>query len=111
MATNKVSEGNVWNIPAPAGGVQSGVPVALSTMVAVPLETAASGEQVAVAVQEAWRLPKAAGATEAMALGESVNFLSGNITNSAASGSIADVARVMEAAATGAAEVKVLLTP
>lgn len=112
MATNKVSRGNVWNIPAPVGGVVSGRPIQQGGRpdgtVLIPLETANEGEMVACAAAGMWNLNKTTGPTQAMEIGQLANMAFSLVTNDTTLANL-NCFRVAEKAATGDEFVKVML--
>ncbi len=83
MAKNYVSDGNSVTLPAPAGGVLSGVPVKVGALVVIPLVTAAEGEMFVGRTNGVWRVP----ATTGLALGALVKW------DSAAGKLVADSAK------------------
>lgn len=83
MAKNYVSDGNAVTLPAPAGGVLSGVPVKIGSLVVIPLVTAAEGEMFVGRTNGVWRVP----ATTGLALGSLVKW------DSAAGKLVADSAK------------------
>lgn len=63
MAKNYVNEGNNVTLPAPAGGVVSGVPAKIGALMVIPLDTAAAGKPFTGKTNGVWRLPAATGLT------------------------------------------------
>lgn len=62
MPTNYVEPGNVQEFTAPSGGVTSGVPVLIGTLVVIPEVTVAVGARFNGALGGTWTVPKATGA-------------------------------------------------
>lgn len=62
MASNLNEPGNVQEFTAPGGGVTSGTPVLIGSLVVVPLVSAAAGVRFNGALAGTWTLPKATGA-------------------------------------------------
>lgn len=79
MAKNFVEDGDVLTMIAPAGGVVSGTPVAIGTLVVVPITDAAVGEQFGGKTNGVWSVPVAAG----LAAGAAVGILDGEIVAAA----------------------------
>lgn len=75
MAKNFVQSGSTGTFTAPAGGVVSGIPVALGAMVVIPLDKAAAGEEFVGHTGGVWNVPCAAGLT----LGAKVAVLEGSL--------------------------------
>jgi predicted RecA/RadA family phage recombinase len=63
MAKNYVCDGKAVSLPAPAGGVVSGVPAKIGALVVIPINSAAEGEQFTGQTDGVWRLPAATGLT------------------------------------------------
>ena len=61
MATNYIEDGESLTLIAPAGGVVSGVPLVINTLMVVPLTTAAEGETFAGKPKGVWKLGCTAG--------------------------------------------------
>lgn len=61
MAKNFVQSGKTLTLPAPAGGVTAGIPVAIGDLVVVPLADAAEGENFVGHTDGVWNAPAAAG--------------------------------------------------
>lgn len=62
---NYVQPGCIVDFIAPSGGVTSGTPVLIGTVLVVPQKSAAVGETFAGAVHGVFELPKATGVTPA----------------------------------------------
>jgi predicted RecA/RadA family phage recombinase len=75
MATNYRGEGEVMTFTAPVGGVVSGVPVLIGSLLVLPIESAAAGVSFAGAVGGVWYVPKVAGTAWATE-GDSVYYYS-----------------------------------
>lgn len=75
MAKNFVQSGTTGTFIAPAGGVLSGIPVALGLMVVVPLDDAAADEEFVGHTGGVWNVPCTAGLTE----GVKVALLNGTL--------------------------------
>jgi predicted RecA/RadA family phage recombinase len=73
MAKNFVESGSTGTFVAPAGGVKSGIPIALALLVVIPLDDAAEGEEFVGHTGGVWNVPCAAGLT----LGAKVAVLDG----------------------------------
>ena len=73
MAKNFEQDGDVLTLIAPAGGVVSGVPVAIGQLVVVPLVTAAAEQPFAGRTDGVWNIACAAG----LALGAKVSVKDG----------------------------------
>lgn len=84
MATNFVEDGDVLTLIAPAGGVVSGVPVAIGTLVVVPITDAAAGEQFGGKTNGVWNVPVATG----LAVGAAVGILDGDIVAAATASAV-----------------------
>lgn len=82
---NYVQPGNTITIPAPAGGVVSGAPVAVGSLRGFAAATAAEGDDVAIPRVGVFEVIKATG--EAWAVGDKLYFNSANsnFTKTAAS--------------------------
>jgi len=63
MAKNYVCDGNAMPFIAPAGGVVSGTPVKIGTLLVVPLDTAAEGAEFTGALTGVFELPCTTGLT------------------------------------------------
>jgi len=63
MAKNYVCDGNAMPFIAPAGGVVSGTPVVIVSLLVVPLEDAAEGAEFTGALSGVFELPCATGLT------------------------------------------------
>jgi predicted RecA/RadA family phage recombinase len=61
MALNFIKPGKICTFTAPGGGVVSGTPVLIGTLVVVPLTTVAAGLPFEGDVEGIWLLPKIAG--------------------------------------------------
>lgn len=61
MATNSVEHGQVQEFTAPTGGVVSGTPVLIGSLVVIPLVTAAQTVRFNAALVGTWTVPKASG--------------------------------------------------
>lgn len=61
--TNFIKPGNVLTFTAPGGGVVSGTPVLIGSIVVVPATSAAAGASFEGAVEGVFTLPKTTGAT------------------------------------------------
>ncbi|OEO24061.1 hypothetical protein AX279_19720 [Pseudomonas sp. J237] len=85
MAKNFVQDGDVLTLPAPAGGVVSGVPVAIGQLVVVPITDAAAGELFGGKTNGVWSVAVATGLTA----GASVGILDGDIVAAATTDAIA----------------------
>jgi predicted RecA/RadA family phage recombinase len=70
MSKNYHSDGNTLDLIAPAGGVVSGAPVKIGSIIAVPQITAAAGQPFAGRVNGCWNIVKVAG--QAWATGDVV---------------------------------------
>lgn len=57
MAKNFVQSGSAPTFIAPAGGVLSGIPVAINDLVVVPLDDAAAGEPFVGHTGGVWNVP------------------------------------------------------
>ncbi|GLS29952.1 Predicted phage recombinase, RecA/RadA family [Mesorhizobium albiziae] len=81
---NYIQPGNSITIPAPAGGVVSGQPVAVGSLRGFAAATAADGVDVAIVRNGVFGVVKVAG--EAWAIGDKVyyNATNGNFTKTAA---------------------------
>ncbi len=60
MARNYIQPGRVITVPAPSGGVLSGVPVLIGTLFGVAQHDAAEGQDLELLTEEVVELPKAA---------------------------------------------------
>ncbi len=106
MATNYVSKGDTVTVPAPTGGVQSGVPVLIGVLFGVPLATAAEGVPVAIRTCGIFTMSKA---SQAFTVGQQLYWNNTNAQlTSTASGNTA-VGPALAAAASGDATGRVLL--
>lgn len=85
MAKNYVQSGSAPTFIAPAGGVKAGVPVALSAMVVVPLDSAAAGEEFVGHTCGGWRVACA----EGLKTGDAVGLLDGALVAAATENAIA----------------------
>jgi predicted RecA/RadA family phage recombinase len=85
MAKNYVQDGEVLTLVAPAGGVNSGVPVAIGQLVVVPIVDAAAGALFGGRTGGVWKVPVADG----LAAGAAVGILDGDIVASATASAIA----------------------
>jgi predicted RecA/RadA family phage recombinase len=70
MSKNYYSDGNTLDLTAPAGGVVSGVPVKIGSIIAVAQVTAAAGLPFTGKVNGCWNIVKVAG--QAWATGDVV---------------------------------------
>ncbi|UCP00095.1 DUF2190 family protein [Metapseudomonas lalkuanensis] len=84
MAKNFVQDGDVLTLIAPAGGVVSGVPVAIGTLVVVPIIDAAEGQPFGGKTNGVWNVEVAAG----LGAGAAVGILAGDIVAVATASSI-----------------------
>lgn len=84
MAKNFVEDGDVLTLIAPAGGVLSGTPVVIGTLVVVPITDAAAGEQFGGKTNGVWNVPVETGLTA----GASVGILDGDIVAAATASSV-----------------------
>lgn len=75
MAKNFVQSGSAPTLIAPAGGVVSGIPVALGALVVIPLDDAAEGEPFVGHTGGVWNVPCANG----LLLGAKVAVLAGEL--------------------------------
>lgn len=75
MAKNYQGAGLQRSFIAPTGGVVGGVPVALGSLVVVPLEDAVKGQPFTGVLGGAWILP----ITGALKAGTKVGFLAGGL--------------------------------
>lgn len=75
MAKNFVQSGSAPTFIAPAGGVLSGIPVAINDLVVVPLDDAAAGEAFVGHTGGVWNVPCANGLTA----GSKVAVLAGEL--------------------------------
>ncbi len=75
MAKNFVQSGSAPTFIAPAGGVLSGIPVAINDLVVVPLDDAAEGEPFVGHTGGVWNVPCASGLTT----GSKVAVLAGEL--------------------------------
>lgn len=57
MAKNFVQDGYIIDAVAPSGGVTSGTPVVIGTLVLIPMVDAAEGETFSGASNGVWQLP------------------------------------------------------
>lgn len=99
---NAVSEGNVIPLTAPSGGVVSGTPKLIGTLLVIPLITVAATESFSGATKGVFDVPKTAGAawTEGAALYWDV--ADGEFTTDADSGT--NLLKGYAAAAAGSAD-------
>ena len=106
MAKNLIQKGDVLDLIAPTGGVVSGAPVLIGSILVVPLVTAAETEVFAGQVVGVFEVAKATGV---IAAGAKVywNATNSNLTTTASGNTLVGVA--VEAAASGDATVKVRL--
>ena len=79
MAKNYVEDGQQITLIAPAGGVESGKPYAIGSLVVVALIDAAEGEPFSAAPGGVWELPVASG----LAVGSAVGLLDGAVVAAA----------------------------
>lgn len=81
---NFIQPGNVLEMTAPAGGVESGVPIQIGQLVGIPAVDAAEDERFSFQVVGVFRLPKATG--QAWTEGQIVYFdaTPGDFTTTAA---------------------------
>lgn len=84
MAKNFVQDGDVLTLIAPAGGVVSGVPVAIGQLVVVPITDAAAGEQFGGKTNGVWSVAVEAG----LLAGAAVGILAGDIVAAATASAI-----------------------
>lgn len=84
MAKNYVQDGKAPTFTAPAGGVESGVPVEIGDLVVVPLVSAAVGEEFAGMLGGVWSLPAANG----LAQGDKVSLKAGGLVAPATADSV-----------------------
>lgn len=63
MAKNYVNEGNNVTLPAPTGGVVSGVPAKVGALMVIPLDTVEAGKPFTGKTNGVWRLPATTGLT------------------------------------------------
>ncbi|MBK68019.1 MAG: hypothetical protein CMP22_07820 [Rickettsiales bacterium] len=62
MSVNKIQDGNVLDLTAPSGGVVSGTPVLIGTILCVPVTSADEGDVFAADVVGVYEIAKATGA-------------------------------------------------
>lgn len=100
--TNYLGSGDPITVPAPSGGVVSGLVYLLGTLIAVAASTAAEGVLVAFKTTGEFRVPKAA--SQAWTVGAKVYWDDTNkvFTTSASGNTLAGVA--VEAVGSGAGE-------
>lgn len=115
MATNYIQEGRVIDVVV-AAAVTSGVPVAVGSMLGVPINDGAIGETVPHGVKGVWILPLKSGGSD-LAIGTVVNFdaATGEVFGGAASSVSGDVNACGKVACNGAlaadTHIEILLTP
>lgn len=96
MAKNFVQDGSVLTLTAPAGGVQSGVPVVVGALMVVPLVDAEEGEQFQGSPGGVWSLPAANG----LAQGVKCSLLDGGLVAAGTASSV-PFGKITEATASG----------
>lgn len=109
---NAHSIADTITVPAPAGGVTSGVPFILGTLLAIPVCSAAEGVPVAVKIEHAFTLPKLSSAV--IAAGAKVHWDTGAnevIVASTTTGDLENFGVAIAAAGNGVTTVVVKLTP
>ncbi len=102
---NFLQPGTTLTVPAPAGGVVSGSPVAVGSLRGFASATAAAGEDVAVARSGVFSVIKKAG--EAWAVGDTLyyNATDGNFTKAATSAVLFGFAAAAAVSAATAGEI------
>lgn len=105
---NFLQPGNILDLIAPSGGVVSGVPVLIGSILAVPVASVAQGEVFAGAVEGVFTLPKLTANT--WAVGIKVNWNDTNGEFQIATSDLDNAATVVEAASSSVSEGKVRLT-
>lgn len=98
---NFIQPGCIVDVIVPSGGVVSGVPFLLGTVLCVPQTTAAATELVACAVNGVFELPKATGTTPAAGGICYWDDSAKKVTTAAASGANAIVGWFVNAGLTG----------
>lgn len=103
--------GNIVTVAAPAN-VTSGIPFILGVLLCIPVASASSGDDVAVAIEGVFELPKVS--TDTFVAGQLVNWESGAANLSETTGTAGDLngcAVVLKAAGSGVATAVVKLVP
>ncbi len=103
---NFVQPGNVVTLPAPVGGIVSGYPLLVGSLFGVAAYTAVAGDDVEVALEGVYTLPKATGA---LAAGQKVYWDAANKVVTGTAGSNAAVGAAVVAAGSSAVSVRVRL--
>lgn len=105
---NFLQPGNILDLIAPSGGVVSGAPVLIGSILAVPVASAAEDEVFAGAVEGVFTLAKLAANT--WATGDKVNWNDSNKEFQLATSDLDNAATVVEDASNSVSEGKVRLT-